>query len=619
MPTLSDYTSGTITLTNGSADFTGTGTGWLSAGFREGDVIFDVPGATEFMGVIETITGEGTGTLTQPWEGPTLAGVSYRMRFMSDGSRMTAAARQLIEQLGNGNVQALAGLIGAANKVLAFTGPGAMGLIDRSELINGVRYDVQVDALADRDAYDGQAAGYAVLVSDVGDGRSAIYSKNSATSADWSDPAYVTGPVGPASTIPGVVWQGTYAPATTYATNDGVLYNGSSWRAKVATTGNAPPNPPATSNTWWELLARAGQDGTGTGDVVGPASSVDQRIAVFSGTTGKLLADSGMTLADLAPDGYDDLQFTVSQLALLAADNSNMALFLGPNGNQVADSFDALTFVDVAGATNLDTSQAGVLRATMDGTTGTTVTIGAPDGSVTTTYNGTLIDRTSIVPNGVLIVRIGVYSTAPGNMRVKVYQRLDGTTGTIVVDQAFAHPGGGWADCILSSPYTVPASGTFIIGASNPSGVSMNITTARARTFKAGDLPLGPASGMTDDTASVWVLRYGHSPTVRNNLTVRSASFTASAVPTKMKALINVREVDAAVAGTDYTLECSRDGGTTWTAMSLTERYSSENLRVVEGATTDVSGQPSGAAPRWRFKTLNNKNVELHGVYLYWS
>src|SRR5512135_2248641 len=35
----------------------------------------------------------------------------------------------------------------------------------------------------------------------------------------------------------------------------------------------------------------------GTGDVVGPASAVANDIAVFSGTTGKLIADGGTTIA----------------------------------------------------------------------------------------------------------------------------------------------------------------------------------------------------------------------------------------------------------------------------------------------------------------------------------
>ncbi|MGI9288799.1 MAG: hypothetical protein ACR2P1_25655 [Pseudomonadales bacterium] len=39
---------------------------------------------------------------------------------------------------------------------------------------------------------------------------------------------------------------------------------------------------------------------TGTGDVVGPASSVDDRIATFDGVTGKLIQDSGTLVSDLA-------------------------------------------------------------------------------------------------------------------------------------------------------------------------------------------------------------------------------------------------------------------------------------------------------------------------------
>jgi hypothetical protein len=40
-----------------------------------------------------------------------------------------------------------------------------------------------------------------------------------------------------------------------------------------------------------------GADGTGTGDVVGPASSTNNNIAVYDGITGKLLKDGGATLA----------------------------------------------------------------------------------------------------------------------------------------------------------------------------------------------------------------------------------------------------------------------------------------------------------------------------------
>lgn len=55
--------------------------------------------------------------------------------------------------------------------------------------------------------------------------------------------------------------------------------------------------------------------GGGSGDVVGPASSVNNRIAVFSGTTGKLLADGGTLISGL--------QSSDATLTALAAYNTN--------------------------------------------------------------------------------------------------------------------------------------------------------------------------------------------------------------------------------------------------------------------------------------------------------
>jgi hypothetical protein len=48
----------------------------------------------------------------------------------------------------------------------------------------------------------------------------------------------------------------------------------------------------------WDLTVSGGGGG-GSGDVVGPASSVDDRVALFSGTTGKLLKQAAFLIADL--------------------------------------------------------------------------------------------------------------------------------------------------------------------------------------------------------------------------------------------------------------------------------------------------------------------------------
>jgi hypothetical protein len=76
----------------------------------------------------------------------------------------------------------------------------------------------------------------------------------------------------------GFVFRGAYSGAAAYVKDDVVLYNNSTWIALISTTGNAPPALPTTSNTQWSLLAAKG-----VGDVSGPATNGerDQRTTVF--------------------------------------------------------------------------------------------------------------------------------------------------------------------------------------------------------------------------------------------------------------------------------------------------------------------------------------------------
>lgn len=311
----SDYVSGTISLQNGEVEFTGTGTGWLAAGFREGDLILDIAGAENLVAVVQTIDTNTSGTLSKPWSGPTLTNVAYRIRYAWDSARVGAQARQLIEMLGNGNLEAVAALVGPG--VMVMDGPHTVTVKPVAEFVNGVTYDVQVNTLAQRATYNAESAGFAVLVSNNGDGRAALYSKLSNASGDWSAPAYITGPTGSAPTITAEVGalpagstpvvtvtpiaggynldfdlpaaegfqaRGTWSNSTAYAKGDVVGYNGSSFVAKRVNTGVTPAE-----NADWGLLAAKGADGTGTGDVSGPAASTHNSFAIFEGTTGKLI------------------------------------------------------------------------------------------------------------------------------------------------------------------------------------------------------------------------------------------------------------------------------------------------------------------------------------------
>lgn len=128
MALLSDYTAGTVSVANGGTTVTGVGTGWSAAQFKEGDWFI----ANGWVNVIASVASNTSLTLTAPYQGTTLATQPYRLRYMSDGSRSSAQARELINMLGgSGNIEAFAGLTGAANKIPMFTGPGTMTTIDR--------------------------------------------------------------------------------------------------------------------------------------------------------------------------------------------------------------------------------------------------------------------------------------------------------------------------------------------------------------------------------------------------------------------------------------------------------------------------------------------------------
>lgn len=340
------YADGVASVDAAGTTVTGNGTVWTI--LQPGDLfgvhvglaipILEVVSATEF-------------TLLYPWPGAAQTDADYCVQFIPRSVGVQEATRQLLLMLANGNLDAFAALLGGTDKIPIFTGPGTLAVINKSELVSGVQSDKQVATLADRATYDNSPADFKVLVSNVGDGRAALYTKLSNATADWSAPAYITGPVGADGVNPrgfydngtayvvddlvysgGSTWiaktattgnapptlpttentqwrlfaragaamnpRGDYAAGTAYEPLDTVLSGGSSWVAKIPTTGNPPPTLPTTSNAQWQLLAQKGNDGTGTGDVVGPnGGTTAKQVAGFSSTTGKAIV--GLTPAEV--------------------------------------------------------------------------------------------------------------------------------------------------------------------------------------------------------------------------------------------------------------------------------------------------------------------------------
>lgn len=131
-------------------------------------------------------------------------------------------------------------------------------------------------------------------------------------------------------------------------------------------------------------------------------------------------------------------------------------------------------------------------------------------------------------------------------------------------------------------------------------------------------------SGYSTAANSVYVVDLIEARTVAgstNNMTlVVGSALTAEAAPTTMRALLDLEPIDTIALGTDYTVEVSRDSGTTWTAAgSYATLRTIDTRKIVETNAIDVSGQPSGTSPLARLKTFNNKTVRTNGAALQWS
>lgn len=122
-------------------------------------------------------------------------------------------------------------------------------------------------------------------------------------------------------------------------------------------------------------------------------------------------------------------------------------------------------------------------------------------------------------------------------------------------------------------------------------------------------------NGANSTFRTIQMLRFG---TV-DNMTAVSESFTASSAPSEINVSAIINPVDATTLNTDYTIEVSRDGGTTWTSATLAKTADLEGGTDYLEAAVDVSAQPSGTSIKYRVKTLNNTMVETKSISLRWS
>ena len=165
------------------------------------------------------------------------------------------------------------------------------------------------------------------------------------------------------------IWEGAWNNGVVYTPNDVVSYNNSTYICTVTTTAGIDP----TNTSYWSLMALAG-----AGDVVGPASSTDSVLAVYDGTTGKLLKNSTMPISSVGYIGSPQVSGGATAYTLALADAGDHVYFTGgstatltvPTNATVAFPTGTTILVLNNNSGNLTISGAGVTFQLANGSTG---------------------------------------------------------------------------------------------------------------------------------------------------------------------------------------------------------------------------------------------------------
>ena len=133
---------------------------------------------------------------------------------------------------------------------------------------------------------------------------------------------------------------------------------------------------------------------------------------------------------------------------------------------------------------------------------------------------------------------------------------------------------------------------------------------------------LGKGSGANSDGPgnSGAVLITASAPATATSTTIISNAFTASSTPSTSRIVVFEEDVASPTLNTDVIAQISRDGGTTFTTVTLADEgyvSGSSGQRILSGTAT-ISGQPSGTSMRWKLSLANN-SVKIHGVSLAWA
>ena len=139
---ISVYATGQASFANGSNQVMGTGTAWIGAGIREGDMFW----ADGLLVRVQAIVSNTEITLAHPWPGNTGVQSNYEIHYTHDGSRVLSKSVEILEKFQGNGVGALSALEPEPDMLPYFNG---LQTADTTEFTSKAR---QLLALADNAA-----------------------------------------------------------------------------------------------------------------------------------------------------------------------------------------------------------------------------------------------------------------------------------------------------------------------------------------------------------------------------------------------------------------------------------------------------------------------------------
>jgi hypothetical protein len=235
-----------------------------------------------------------------------------------------------------------------------------------------------------------------------------------------------------------------------------------------------------------------------------------------------------------------------------------------------------------------------------------------------TTYDHVGVRFTAAAARTAIGAKLDIDSVnTPGDVSVTLYEH--GNPSAIATAPAITISVSGEAEWTFSSPVTLTSGGDYVLefvlttGNFTLSTVPDPGTEVTASHVRAGTLVNEVQDGGVDGGED---LRCGYVYEISGDLTLVSNAISAVSVPTSIRALADVEKIDSATPNIDFTMELSRDGGTTWSIAPMGAVTGGAGDRDIYATDVDVAAQPAGTVVKWRFKTANGKEIRLHRIAL---